>query len=418
MKIMVVGGGGREHAMARALATDSDAELIIAPGNPGTAALGRNVAVSATDVDELVQLAQSEAVDLVIPGPEAPLVAGLADALFAVGVPCCGPGSQAARLEGSKTFTRELCTAAGVPSPSYEVVGDPEALKDALKTFQTPPVVKADGLAGGKGVFLPDTHEDCLSVGLALLQGKLGAAGRTLVLEERLVGTEASLFYACSGQAFVALPHARDHKRLLNGGRGPNTGGMGAVSPNSALDSEVETEVATRVVRPVLRQLEESGTPFRGFLFVGLMLTDAGPKVLEFNVRLGDPEAQAILPRLAPGLFAALCRAVAQGELQKFELEVDTRPTCAVVVTAAGYPEVVRKGDVVTLSPSLITTDRWLVHAGTTLRDGRLVTAGGRVAAVVTRGDTVEQATASAYEGVAEIIFDGMHYRTDIGREP
>jgi phosphoribosylamine--glycine ligase len=418
MKFLIVGSGGREHAICRALRTGSPApEIAIAPGNAGTAGCADNVEVDATDIEGLVELARSQEVGLVIPGPEAPLVAGLADALADAGIPCCGPSAAAARLEGSKRFMRELTTEAGVPGAAFEVVESVEALADAVARWDGLPVVKADGLAAGKGVFLPESKEACIEAGAALLAGSLGDAGRVVVVEERLAGVEASLFYACHGTDAVALPHARDHKRLLDGDAGPNTGGMGAISPNPLIDEPTEARVREEIVLPTLRALAERDTPYSGFLFAGLMLTEAGPRLLEYNVRLGDPEAQAVLPRIQPGQLAELCLATANGNLGGFRLTIDPRPTCAIVVAAHGYPGTVRKGDRIVLQDALHTDDRWLDHAGTR-RDGHdVVTSGGRVAAIVARAETADAARDYAYAGVELLAFDGMQLRRDIGAD-
>jgi phosphoribosylamine--glycine ligase len=344
-------------------------------------------------------------------------VAGLADALFESGVPCCGPSAAAAQLEGSKRFTRELTTDAGVPGAAFEVVESVEALTAAVQRWDGLPVVKADGLAAGKGVFLPDSKEGCIEAGAALLGGSLGDAGRFVVLEERLAGVEASLFFACHGTDAVALPHARDHKRLQDGDEGPNTGGMGAISPNPLIDEATETRVRDEIVLPTLDALATRGTPYSGFLFAGVMLTESGPRLLEYNVRLGDPEAQAILPRIGPGQLAELCMATARGNLGRFRLDVDPRPTCAIVVAAEGYPGAVRKGDRIQIQDSLHTDDRWFDHAGTR-RDGPdLLTHGGRVAAIVARAQTADAAREYAYAGVDLVTFDGMQLRRDIGEE-
>jgi phosphoribosylamine--glycine ligase len=416
MKVLVIGNGGREHALCRALATQAAVQIVAAPGNPGTAACGRNAPVAVDDVEGLVALARREAVDLVIPGPEAALVAGVTDAMRAAAIPCCGPSKAAARLEASKAFTRQLAARLSLPGPRFATVTDAAALGRALDSWDgEPPVIKADGLAAGKGVFLPDTLEACRDIGERLLGGELGSAGATVVLEERLHGTEASLFYACCGRYAVPLPHARDHKRLQDGDAGPNTGGMGAISPNPDISAALEAEVLGRIVSPTLAALEADGTPFCGFLFVGIMLTARGPQLLEFNVRLGDPEAQAILPRLAAGELLRLCAATAQGTLGGFTLRVDPNPTCAVVLTADGYPEAPRRGDRIQVEPTLVNAQRWLIHAGTRESDGALETHGGRVAAIVARGATAAAARAEAYAGVDLVSFDGMHLRRDIG---
>ena len=415
MRVLVVGSGGREHAMCRALATTPDIEILAAPGNPGTAQVGRNLPIATDDIAGLVEAARREEVDLVIPGPESPLVAGLTDALADAEIPSCGPTAAAARLEGSKAFTRSLADAAGVPSPVFRVVGTTSEIDDALGSFDSPPVIKADGLAGGKGVFLPDTFDECEEIARGLLAGRLGDAGATVVFEERLVGMEASLFHACRGTEVVALPHAMDHKRLFDADRGPNTGGMGAVSPNPVGDAALEEATRERIVLPALRRLVDEGYPFHGFLFSGLMITTARPVLLEFNVRLGDPEAQVVLPRLPDGAFAEVCAWVAGLRADPPEIDLDPRPTCAVVLAAEGYPESPRRGDPITISPGLDTKDRWFVHAGTRLSDGTLVTDGGRVGAVVARGATAVDARRGAYDGVSLVQWAGMTFRTDIG---
>lgn len=416
MRILIIGGGGREHAMARALATAPGCELFSAPGNPGTAALGQNVQLAAEDVGGIAELVRSAAIELVVPGPEGPLVGGLVDALGRLpGVLCCGPRQAAAALEGSKVFTRALTRELGIPGPDHHILDAPEQIAAALQAFSRPPVLKADGLCGGKGVFVPESFAECEVRAHQLLGGALGAAGRRVVLEERLLGTEASLFFACHGEQCLALPHARDHKRLRDGDAGPNTGGMGAVSPNPTVDAALSAQIAAEFVRPVLRELQRRGTPFVGFLFVGLMLTASGPRLLEFNVRLGDPEAQAILPRLAAGEFLRLCLATARGELSDFCLALDSRPSCAVVLAADGYPDRSCRGARLELDPELTTEQRWFIHAGTTAADGALRGSGGRVGAIVAQGATAQAAREHAYAGLAHVRFAQMQYRTDIG---
>lgn len=416
-RILVVGGGGREHAMLRALATATPRPtLFIAPGNGGTGGLATNVPIRADDVAALVAFAEREKIDLVIPGPEISLVNGLADHLALAKIPCCGPVQGAAQLEGSKAFMREVAFSVNAPSPRFVTSRREAELGWAIDAWDGLPVVKADGLASGKGVFLPDTKQECMTVVRDLLRGSLGDAGREVVLEERLTGVEASLFFACAGNLAVRLPHARDHKRIFENERGPNTGGMGAVSPNPAMSEALEDEVQERMVQPVLQELIRRGTPFYGFLFVGLMLTESGPRLLEFNVRLGDPEAEAILPRLAPGDFLELCMRVAQGRLRGFTPRIDPVHTCAVILAAANYPDTPRSGDGIHIVAGFETADRWLDHAGTTHKNGKLVTSGGRVAAVVARGNDAEEARKSAYEGVMHVSFDGMQFRKDIGK--
>lgn len=419
MRVLVIGSGGREHAMARALATSDGIQLYCAPGNPGSALYGRNVAVRAEDLDGIIEFAQRERIDLVVPGPEAPLCAGLSDRLAAVGtVRCCGPSAAAARLEASKAFARELLAPLAVPGPRFRIVRDRAELRPAVAAFSAPPVLKADGLCAGKGVFLPATFAECVAVGETLLDGALGAAGRTLVLEERLYGVEASLFFACHGEQHLALPHARDYKRLCDGDSGPNTGGMGALSPNPAVSAELVREVAASIVQPTLRALCQRGTPFVGFLFVGLMLTREGPRLLEFNVRLGDPEAQAILPRLGAGGFLRLCLATARGELDGLMLPISPQPTCVVVLAAAGYPASPQLGTALHIAPELHQRDRFFIYAGATLRQGKLRVSGGRIGAVVAQAPSLEEARCNAYAGLAHVRGEGLFYRRDIGAAP
>ncbi|MEX2322837.1 MAG: phosphoribosylamine--glycine ligase [Acidimicrobiia bacterium] len=415
VKVLVVGSGGREHAMCRALTTTPEVEIFTAPGNPGTAQFGENVDVRADDVAGLVALARRARVDLVIPGPEAPLVAGLADALAEAGIPCCGPSAAAARLEGSKAFTRMLAQAAGIPSPDHRIVTSPTGIAAALAAFESPPVIKADGLAAGKGVFLPDTFDESAQVTRDLLAGSLGQAGATVVMERRLAGIEASWFHACRGNEAITLPDALDHKRLLDGGEGPNTGGMGAVSPNPDVDTRIDVPVRDQFVLPALERLTADGTPFKGFLFSGMMLTEESPYLLEFNVRLGDPEAQVVLPRLPDGVFTEVCAWVAGLRANPPTFEFDRRHTCAVVLAADGYPGAPRRGDPITLSPGLESEDRWFIHAGTRLDNGTLLTDGGRVGAVVARAESKEAARVAAYEGVSRVQWAGMTHRSDIG---
>jgi phosphoribosylamine--glycine ligase len=424
MRVLVLGSGGREHAMVRALAATSPAaapddapRIFCAPGNLGTAECATNLQLRVDDVAAVVAAARRHAIDLVIPGGESSLCAGVADALAAAGIACCGPSQAAAQLESSKGFTRALTAPLGVPGPRFFIVRDPAELARAVRSFDTPPVVKADGLASGKGVFLPDSHAECLAIGSELLAGSLDAAGRTLVIEERLRGEEASLFFACHGERCVALPHARDHKRLYDGDRGPNTGGMGAVSPSPLMTKEFERAARERIVEPTLRALASRGTPFHGFLFVGLMLTESGPQLVEFNVRLGDPEAQAILPRLLPGEFLRLCQATAQGALDGFELRLRDRCTCAIVLASQGYPSRPRLGDAITFDAALLAQcGAEVLHGGIEGRDGTLRTAAGRVMTIVASAQSPSDARARAYRAADAVHFAGQTRRSDIGQ--
>ncbi len=441
-RVLIIGGGGREHAMCLALHTSDPApRLFAAPGNPGIAELATCIDIALdNNFSALLVAIDRHDIDMVVVGPEAPLVSGISDAIKSayphVGV--VGPAKAPAALEASKRFTRDMAKTVGVPGAEFVVLDantnhSRASIRTAIERFAEAPVVKADGLAAGKGVFLPNTHSACVDAAWDLLNGKLGEAGATVVIEERLEGIEASLFYACAGTVAVPLPHARDHKRLEDNDQGPNTGGMGTVSPNPDLSAEHEACVHNEIVMPVLRYLEDQGTPFSGFLFVGVMLTATGPRLIEFNVRLGDPEAQTILPRLQPGDFLRLCVAIAEGEeaLKRFMhtennvgLHFSTDHLCAVVVAADGYPGRPVRGIPIKIDGDLdnghhnTLSNAWLVHAGTTRhsRQGPLLTHGGRVLAVVGRGSSHKNAVERAYSALQGIYFPGMQYREDIGR--
>ena len=400
MKILVIGSGGREHALARGLArSPALAELHAAPGNPGIARLGRCHPVRGEDVEGLVDLCRSARIDLAVVGPEAPLVAGAADALRRSGVAVFGPGAAAARIEGSKSYAKEVMEAAGVTTP--------RRLDEAI----APCVIKADGLAGGKGVFVCPTRAD---VDAALPRAR--ELGGTLVVEELLEGVERSVFAVCDGERAVPLPAAQDYKRLGDGDRGPNTGGMGAYSPVPGMaEKEIEAVLET-VHRPVLEELARRGTPFVGLLYAGLMLTDHGASVLEFNCRFGDPETQAILPRLESDLLDLLAAAAA-GDLRGQEPEVSSRGAVTVVLASRGYPDSSEAGVVLRGLADAERLGAIVCHAGTALRGDTVVSAGGRVLNVTAVGDTVAEARARAYEAIERIDFPGAQYRRDIALE-
>ena len=391
MKVLVVGSGGREHALVWALARAGDGvELHAAPGNPGIASLAQCHPARAEDPAAVGPLASELAVDLVVVGPEAPLVAGLADALRRRGIAVFGPGAAAARIEGSKAFAKEVMDAAGVPTARTLAVARP------------PCVVKADGLAAGKGVWVcPD--QASLDAALRAAQ----ALGQPFHVEEVLEGRELSVFAIAAGEEAVVLPAARDYKRIGDGDTGPNTGGMGSFTP--VADAPPVDEILETVHLPVLRELARLGTPFTGCLYAGLMLTERGPQVIEFNCRFGDPETQAILPCLEGNLLDALAAAAA-GDLAGVELAASDLAAVNVVIASRDYPERGDSGTPIELEKS----DALVFHAGTALQDGRLVTNGGRVLNVVGTGETVDAARAAAYESVARIHFDGMRYRRDI----
>ena len=415
MKILLIGSGGREHALAWAIAgsplTD---ELVIAPGSAAMAALGRCVDVGAEDMDGLLALAGEIAPDLVVVGPEAPLVAGLVDRLTAAGHAAFGPTAAAAQLEGSKAFAREACDRFGIPQPGFVVCRDMDSATAAITAAGGACVVKADGLAAGKGVMVADTADEARAAAAAMLDGSFGDAGRTLLIEERITGPEASLFALIDGPHALFMGSAQDHKRAFDGDRGPNTGGMGAVSPAPRLTADLTAQVMDEIVAPLATGMADEGTPYRGVLYVGLMLTDSGPQVIEFNCRLGDPEAQVILPRLRSDLVAAMLGTI-EGSLGHLSLRWDDSAAVTVVMATNGYPGTYEKGSVIAGTEALTGDDVILFHAGTTIdADGTVRAAGGRVLAVTGLGADVATARKTAYGAVASIDWPGGFYRSDI----
>jgi phosphoribosylamine---glycine ligase len=417
VRVAVIGGGGREHALAAALTASPQVEQVFAvPGNPGTSLVAANVAgIDPLDGKTLAAWAGTERLDLVVVGPEAPLVAGVADMLAAEGHLVFGPTAAAATIEGSKAFAKQVMAAAGVPTARAEVFTDPAAATKALDDFGPPWVVKADGLAAGKGVTV--TAEPAVAsaaVQAALVDRVHGAAGAEILLEEYLSGPEASVFAVSDGSVVVPLAPARDYKRVGDGDRGPNTGGMGAYSPLPDLADDQVEQIRTAVLEPVVAELARRGTPYRGLLYAGLVLTADGPKVLEFNCRFGDPETQALLPRLR-GDLAGLLAAAAAGDLAGTSVRWDPRACVTVVLASGGYPGPYRSGLPVTGLEAAAATGAHLYHAGTALDPaGQVVTAGGRVLAVSALGDGLPAARALAYEAAAQVRFDGAHHRRDI----
>jgi phosphoribosylamine---glycine ligase len=397
VNVLVVGSGGREHALAWRLGQSPRVgELHAAPGNPGIARLGTCHPVRADDAEGLLALALELRIELVVVGPEAPLVAGVGDAIRRHGIPVFGPGKGAAQIEGSKTFAKDVMRAAGVPTA------------ESLAVARPPCVVKADGLAAGKGVFVCHTQAE-LDAGLAAAAG----FGGTIVIEELLEGDELSLFALIDGEHVLPLAPAQDFKRVGDGDTGPNTGGMGAYSPVPRIDDAFVREIVETVHRPVVAELAARGTPFTGLLYAGLMLTPAGTRVLEFNCRFGDPETQAILPRLDGDLLEAL-HGCATGSLVGTDLATSERAAVTVVVAGGEYPEQNDSGTSISGIEDAEATGALVFHAGTALQDGRLVTNGGRILNVTGTGDTLADARAAAYAAVERISFDGMRYRRDI----
>ncbi|MDR7438763.1 MAG: phosphoribosylamine--glycine ligase [Armatimonadota bacterium] len=412
-----MGSGAREHALAWSLRRSRlVSEVLGAPGNPGMARLGRCFPVRATDIPGLVHLVEEQRPDLVVVGPEEPLALGLVDVLRARGFAVFGPTQRAARIESSKSFAKELLGRYGIPQPAYQVFEDPEEAMRWVRSQDGPCVVKADGLAAGKGSLVcRDSSEAEAAIHALMVEGRVGEAGRRVVIEEYLEGEEASALAFVSGERVVPMPLAQDHKRLLDGDRGPNTGGMGAVAP-LRLSSDLPARVVREILEPTARALCTEGTPFCGVLYAGLMLTRQGPKVLEFNARFGDPEAQALLPLLATDLGEVLL-AVCEGRLGDVPVRWVEGSSCCVVLASEGYPaQPVRGRRIYGLERLEGRPEVLVFHAGTEEREGAVYTAGGRVLSVVGLGDTLRAACEAAYRAVEEVRFEGMHFRRDIGR--
>lgn len=415
MKVLVIGNGGREHAIVWKLAHDSCApELFCAPGNAGMAALATNVPIGAEDVAGIVAWAREAKPDLVVVGPEAPLCAGVTDALEAEGIKVFGPCKAAAALEGSKAFSKDVMEKAGVPTARFRVYRSSAEAIAGLDAFSLPVVVKADGLAAGKGVVIAQTRAEAEEALREMLDGgRFGAAGAEVVVEEFLEGEEASVFALCDGERVELLPAAQDHKRVFDNDQGPNTGGMGAYTPAPIATAEVMDFTKERIVLPVLRELKRRGITYKGVLFCGLMIGPKGVNVLEFNCRFGDPETEVVLPSVASDLLPVLL-ACAEGRLESGMVQMRPEAAVTVVMAAPGYPGSYPKGLAISGLDAAAAAGCTVFHAGTALRDGQVVTAGGRVLTVTAFGADLRAAVAKAYEGVGQIAFEGAHYRRDI----
>ncbi len=416
MKVLVIGSGGREHALVWKLVNSPSVEKVYAvPGNPGIAELAETYPLNPKDFDSIVSFCREHLIDLVVPGPESPIIAGMANVLREAGIAVYGPSREAAQLEGSKAFAKELMAQVGIPTAPFETFCDYEEARRYLQAqFRAgrPMVVKVSGEAQGKGAFVCDTEEEALqALHRILVQKEFGEAGNTVVIEERLFGRELSLFAICQGEEYVLLPSAQDYKTLYEGGRGPNTGGMGAYSPVLDVGDETLREYAQLVVEPVLKEMRRRGTPYVGTLYAGLMLTEEGPRVLEYNVRFGDPETQVVLPRLR-GDFGELCyRAATQQALPPVEVE-----ECAcvgVVISAPGYPGTYEQG--IPLPPLVLGEGLLVFHAGTRYENGRLVSSGGRVLTIVCCDSRRDVAVSRLYSSVEKTFGTPWHFRRDIG---
>lgn len=417
MRVLIVGGGAREHALAWKLSRSPLAEeMYAAPGNPGIAALASCVPIRPDAVVELAEFAQSLKIDLTVVGPELPLVLGLVDEFARRGLVVCGPSRVAAEVEGSKVFTKELCQRYGIPTAEARVVHDREGAAAAIKQMGLPVVLKADGLAAGKGVIPCRTWAEAEEALVRFFEERVfGAAAERVLVERYLEGEEISFMVLTDGTTILPLASARDYKRLADGDQGPNTGGMGSVSP-SPIAPALGGAILQDILRPALAGLAKEGREYRGVLYAGVMVTSDGPKLLEFNCRLGDPETQVVMPRLEDDLLPLLYGA-ATGELAGLRVQWRHEAAVCVVCAAAGYPEAVRTGDAITgIAEALAVPGVVVFQAGTVLEEGRLVTGGGRVLSVVGRGATVSAARAQAYAAVERIHFAGMHFRSDIGR--
>jgi phosphoribosylamine--glycine ligase len=418
MKVLIVGNGGREHALAwKCAASPRVSEVLVAPGNAGTAREPRvrNVAVNATDIDALVALAQQEQIALTIIGPEAPLVMGIVDRFQAAGLACFGPSRGAAQLEGSKVFSKEFLRRHHIPTAAYRSFTHANFDADWVRVQRTPIVIKASGLASGKGVIIAESTEAAIAAATDMFNGRFGAAGDEVVIEEFLQGEEASFIVMADGRHALPFATSQDHKRIGNGDTGPNTGGMGAYSPAPVVTPEVQARVMSEVIEPTMRGLAADGIPFTGFLYAGLMISaDGAPRVIEFNCRFGDPEAQPVFARLRSDL-TVLCEAALAGTLDQQQADWDPRAALGVVMASAGYPESSRSGDVITGLEAAAQLPGKVFHAGTALQGERVVTHGGRVLCAVGLGKTVAGAQTQAYALVDQIHFNGAQNRRDIG---
>ncbi len=415
MNILLLGSGGREHALAWKMAQSRKLKkLYIAPGNGGMHDLGDCIDLDVTEHEKVIDFIKLCKIDLVVIGPEAPLVAGLADALEATNIKVFGPKKAAAQLEGSKGFTKNICKEHNIPTAKYGHFDNQEEAIDYVKSQGTPIVIKADGLAAGKGVVMAETMDEAITAIKDCFDGSFGAAGAEVVIEETLYGQEASFFVLTDGEHCLPLATAQDHKRAFDGDQGPNTGGMGAYSPAPVMTDELIEQTMTTIIEPTVKALKDQGTPYKGVLYAGLMITDQGPKLIEYNARFGDPECQVLMMRLDSDIIPAL-EAVATGTLNKIKLDWNKNPAITVVMTAKGYPGTYQKGDhIIGVATASHPENIEIFHAGTDLIDGKTIAVGGRVLNVTTCAPTLKEAQELAYDAIKQIDWPDAVYRTDI----
>ena len=416
MKIMVVGGGGREHAIIRKLKENPSVEKIYAlPGNGGIARDAECVAVGAKDLDGITDFAVSHGIDFAVVAPDDPLVMGAVDRLEEKGIPCFGPRKNAAIIEGSKAFSKELMKKYGIPTAAYETFDDMNKALAYVKGAPLPVVVKADGLALGKGVLICGTHEEAEQAVRSMMEDKVfGESGARVVIEEFLEGPEVSVLSFTDGETIVPMVSSMDHKRALDGDKGLNTGGMGTIAPNPFYTPDVAKRCMDEIFLPTIRAMKAEGRPFRGCLYFGLMITKDGPKVIEYNCRFGDPETQVVLPLLKTDLFTIM-KAVSEGRLSDVTVEFSEGAACCLILASGGYPTRYEKGKEIVVTDEKRLAQAEVFHAGTALKDGKLVTSGGRVLGLTCTGKTLAEAVAKAYDAAQGITFEGAYYRRDIG---
>ena len=419
MNILVVGGGGREHAIAYSLSKSPlTKRLIVAPGNPGIETFAECYPIAADDIDGQCRLAKDMKADIVFIGPEIPLVLGLKNKLSEIGINAFGPSKEAAQLEGSKTFSRNFCKKYNIPQPNFKFCSDLKTAKDQIKFLNGYCVVKADGLAAGKGVVVCDTVNEAIEASTQMLDGnKFGDAGKSILIEERITGIEASVFAVSDGNTAIVLGTAQDHKRAYDNDEGPNTGGMGAISPAPALNEELNKNIFYNIIMPTINGMKSDGIPYEGILYAGVMLTDQGPKVIEFNCRFGDPETQVVLPRLSTDLVDIVYNTVTNN-LENTPIELTDNTAITVVIASKGYPGTFKKGiELPSLNKFDKQDDILIFHSGTAKNENEnLISSGGRVLSVTAIGDNVQDCRKKAYNTVEEIIWDRGFYRKEIGK--